>query len=59
MKAGCESKVAMNDAFWGDRFGKVQDPFGHVWSIATHKWVYSPEEMQRKQKEWEDKLREN
>ena len=59
VEAGCQSKVSMNDAFWGDRFGKVQDPFGHVWSIATHKWVYSSEEMQRKQKEWEDKLREN
>jgi PhnB protein len=33
------------DMFWGDRFGKIIDPFGHHWSIATHKEDLSPQEM--------------
>ena len=39
------------DMFWGDRFGQVRDPFGHVWSIATHKQDLSPEEMAVRGKE--------
>jgi PhnB protein len=39
------------DMFWGDRFGQVQDPFGHVWSMATHKEDLSPEEMARRGEE--------
>jgi hypothetical protein len=31
--------------FWGDRFGKLADPFGHEWQLATHKEDVSPEEM--------------
>jgi PhnB protein len=31
--------------FWGDRFGKVADPYGHHWGIVTHKEDLSPEEM--------------
>jgi len=37
VKAGCTVKMAMTDQFWGDRYGQVEDPFGHEWSIATHK----------------------
>ena len=36
----------MQDQFWGDRAGKLPDPFGHVWMIMTHKEDVSPEEMQ-------------
>jgi len=43
--AGCEVVDPIADMFWGDRVGKVRDPFGHVWAFATHKWVYSDEEM--------------
>jgi len=35
------------DMFWGDRFGKVSDPFGHQWSIATHTKDVTPEECQQ------------
>jgi PhnB protein len=28
--------MPLEDAFWGDRYGKVTDPFGHQWSLATH-----------------------
>jgi hypothetical protein len=34
--------------FWGDRYGKLEDPFGHHWSIATHKEDVSPQEMERR-----------
>src|SRR5215470_17353826 len=42
--AGCTVKMPVMDMFWGDRYGKVTDPFGHVWGIATHKEDVSPEE---------------
>ncbi len=31
--------------FWGDRYGKVKDSFGHCWAVATHNWDYTPEEL--------------
>jgi PhnB protein len=34
--AGAILKMPVDDAFWGDRYGQVEDPFGHRWSIATH-----------------------
>jgi PhnB protein len=43
-----EMEVA--DQFWGDRFGSVTDPFGHVWSIATHVEDVPPEEMAERAK---------
>ena len=51
VEIGCRILIPMDDAFWGDRYGKVIDPFGHTWSIATWKWIYSQEEMQQKQRE--------
>ena len=35
--AGCTSIMAPTDMFWGDRFGKLEDPYGHQWGLATHK----------------------
>lgn len=46
--AGARIKGPVQDMFWGDRCGAVIDPFGHEWSIATHKEDVSPEEMKRK-----------
>ena len=37
----------VKDQFWGDRHGRLEDPFGHLWSIATHKKDLSEEEMKR------------
>ena len=34
--AGATVKMPVADMFWGDRYGQIQDPFGHNWSIATH-----------------------
>jgi uncharacterized glyoxalase superfamily protein PhnB len=45
MQAGATAQMPMMDAFWGDRYGKFADPFGHEWSVATHKWDLTPEEM--------------
>jgi uncharacterized glyoxalase superfamily protein PhnB len=35
--AGCAVECPIANAFWGDRYGKVRDPFGNTWGIATHK----------------------
>ena len=44
--------MPMMDAFWGDRRGKVVDPFGHAWSIGTHKEDLSDEEIDRRGAEY-------
>jgi PhnB protein len=43
--AGATVTMEVADQFWGDRFGTITDPFGHVWSIATHVEDLSPEEI--------------
>jgi PhnB protein len=44
--AGATVTMEVADQFWGDRFGVITDPFGHVWSIATHVEDVPPEEME-------------
>ena len=36
VKAGAKVTMPVADQFWGDRYGKLEDPFGHHWSVATH-----------------------
>ena len=50
--AGATVKMPLADMFWGDRYGKVTDPFGHNWGIATHKEDVSEAEMEKRGKEW-------
>ena len=50
--AGATITMEVADQFWGDRLGSVKDPFGHVWSIATHVEDVSPEEMERRASEF-------
>ncbi|HKF20189.1 MAG TPA: VOC family protein [Candidatus Angelobacter sp.] len=45
---GAKVKKPMADQFYGDRTGTIEDPFGHKWTIATHKEDVTPEEMQRR-----------
>jgi PhnB protein len=45
LKAGCKVIMPVSDTFWGDRYGVVEDPFRHQWSIATHKYDYTPEQI--------------
>lgn len=52
--AGATVTMPVADMFWGDRYGQVVDPFGHRWSIATHQFDYSPEEIQRNMAEMEE-----
>jgi PhnB protein len=48
--AGGTVTMEVADQFWGDRFGVVADPFGHVWSIATHVEDVPPEEIEERAK---------
>jgi PhnB protein len=43
--AGAKITMPVEDTFWGDRYGQLQDPFGHKWSVATHTRDMSPEEI--------------
>jgi PhnB protein len=44
--AGAKVTMPVEDMFWGDRYGKLEDPFGHHWSVATHIRDVSMEEAQ-------------
>jgi len=46
--AGGQAQMPVTDMFWGDRYGVVVDPFGHQWSLATHKEDVSPEELRKR-----------
>ena len=46
--AGAVEVKALQDQFYGDRSGTLTDPFGHVWTVATHKEDVSPEEIEKR-----------
>ncbi len=48
VNAGATPQMPPQDMFWGDRFGKLTDPFGHQWSLATHKEDVAPEELAKR-----------
>lgn len=50
VSAGGKVKQAVKDQFYGDRIGTLEDPFGHVWHVSTHKEDVSVEEMQNRMK---------
>ena len=45
LDAGAKQQRQVQDQFYGDRSGTLEDPFGHVWTIATHKEDLTPEEI--------------
>src|SRR4051812_42082724 len=45
--AGATVRMAVADMFWGDRYGVLEDPFGHHWSVATHMRDLSHEEIRK------------
>jgi uncharacterized glyoxalase superfamily protein PhnB len=45
LSAGAQVRMPLADQFWGDRYGVLTDPFGHIWSIATHKEDLTQEEI--------------
>ena len=52
VKAGAAMDKPVADQFWGDRMGTVIDPFGHKWTLGTHKEDVSPEELASRMKQW-------
>ena len=52
VEAGATVKRPLEDMFWGDRTGSVVDPYGHTWDLATRREDVSPEEMNRRGKEF-------
>jgi PhnB protein len=49
VKAGARVDMPIQDMFWGDRYGKLTDPFGQQWGVATHIEDVAPEEIKRRQ----------
>jgi len=52
MKAGCQVESPLQNQFWGDRFARLRDPFGHSWGIAQHVEDVSPQEMEKRAAAW-------
>ncbi|PWT92757.1 MAG: glyoxalase [Acidobacteria bacterium] len=52
VKAGATAAMPVQNQFWGDRYGQVVDPFGHRWSIATRVENLSPDEIEKRAKEF-------
>jgi len=48
VSAGAQVEAPLADMFWGDRYGRLKDPFGHSWSVATHKEDVAPAEMSKR-----------
>jgi PhnB protein len=59
VKAGAKIKMPVSEMFWGDRYGQIEDPFGHLWSIATHKKDFTPEQVAANAKEFFAKMAKN
>jgi PhnB protein len=52
VKAGAKVEMPLENQFWGDRYGKLRDPFGHQWGLAQHVEDVAPAEMERRAKAW-------
>ena len=48
LSAGATAGMPVSDMFWGDRYGKLTDPFGHQWGLATHKEDVPPQKMKKR-----------
>jgi PhnB protein len=55
VQAGAKVNMPIMDAFWGDRYGQVTDPYGHKWAIATRKRVPTDQEIRKAVKAFSDK----
>jgi PhnB protein len=55
LSAGAKPLFPVEDKFYGDRAGTVLDPFGHKWTLATHKEDVAPDELQRRAKAFMEK----
>src|SRR5258708_38752825 len=52
VKAGARADMPPSNMFWGDRYGKLTDPFGHQWGLAPHIEVVTTDEMKRRSVDW-------
>ena len=59
LDSGATQKRAVENHFWGDRMGTLTDPFGHMWSIATTVEEVSPDEMERRMKQFSPEKEES
>ena len=55
-KAGAKVEMPLQNQFWGDRYGKIRDPFGHQWGLAQHVEDVAPAEVERRAKEWQAQM---
>ena len=55
INAGATQQRPLENQFWGDRMGTLEDPFGHQWSLASHVEEVPPDEMQRRMEEMTSK----
>jgi PhnB protein len=56
VSAGAQVEAPVSDMFWGDRYGRLKDPFGHSWSVATHIEDVTPAEMSKRMKDFMAKM---
>ncbi len=54
--AGAKVDMPLDNQFWGDRYGKLTDPFGHQWGLAQHVEDVAPDEMKRRSQEFAAKM---
>ena len=52
LEAGAKVEMPVDNMFWGDRYGKVKDPFGYTWGIATRVKDLTPEQIRKAGQEW-------
>ena len=52
LELGAKEMMPVSDTFWGERYGQLQDPFGHHWSISTQVEMVTPEQMAERAKEF-------
>ena len=50
IRAGATAVMPLSDMFWGDRFGQLKDPFGHIWSVASRIEDLSPDDIKERAK---------
>jgi PhnB protein len=54
--AGAKQRMPPMDMFWGDRYAQITDPFGHIWSLATHTEDVPADQMEARGREWAAKM---
>jgi uncharacterized glyoxalase superfamily protein PhnB len=52
VRSGCTAEMPVADMFWGDCYGKVKDPFGHSWGIATNTEQLTPQQLAKRSEEF-------